>query len=215
MLTLYHTPLSINSRRVWVTLLEKGLTFALKEVNLTGDQYKPDFLALNPFHHIPVLVDGERPLIESFAIMDYLEAKYPTPALMPSSADAIATVRMVQMVVLNELVPATRPMTMKALFGKDDPDAIEQAQQQVEIVLQFLAHQLGDAPCFGGDTLSLADIVAGTIAAWFPQMEISLAAYPTLEAWRTRLMARPAWQQSQPDEAALEAFRARVKQAMQ
>ena len=71
MITLYHTPLSINSRRVWVTLIEKGLEFELKEVSLAGDQFKPEFLALNPFHHIPVLVDGDYRIIESFAMLDY------------------------------------------------------------------------------------------------------------------------------------------------
>jgi glutathione S-transferase len=212
MIKLYYTPLSVNSRRVWATLLEKGLDFTLEEVNLSGEQFKPDFLALNPFHHIPVLVDGERTIIESFAIMDYLEAKYPHPTLMPESADALATVRMVQMVCLNELIPATRPMTMKVLFGREDPEAMAQAYQQVEIILKFLAAQLGSQSYFAGDRLTLADITAGTLAAWFPEMDISLDAYPTLIEWRNRLVSRDSWQQSQPAPGTLEAFRDRIRQ---
>ncbi len=57
MLKLYHQPLSFNSRRVWIALLEKKLQFELVELKLDGDQFSPDFIALNPFHHIPVLVD--------------------------------------------------------------------------------------------------------------------------------------------------------------
>ena len=49
MLRLYHTPISANSRRVWVTLLEKGLEFELVEVKMDGEQFQPDFLAINPF----------------------------------------------------------------------------------------------------------------------------------------------------------------------
>jgi glutathione S-transferase len=45
-----------------------------------------------------VLVDGDFRVIESFAILDYLEARYPTPALMPAIPAAIAKVRMVEMV---------------------------------------------------------------------------------------------------------------------
>ncbi|PHM06001.1 glutathione S-transferase family protein, partial [Nostoc sp. 'Peltigera malacea cyanobiont' DB3992] len=56
MLTLYHQPFSPNSRRVWITLLEKGLEFELVEIKLDGEQFKPEFLAISPFHHIPVLV---------------------------------------------------------------------------------------------------------------------------------------------------------------
>ena len=57
MLTLYHQPFSPNSRRVWITLLEKGLEFELVEIKLDGEQFKPEFLAISPFHHIPALVD--------------------------------------------------------------------------------------------------------------------------------------------------------------
>ncbi|MEM7062727.1 MAG: glutathione S-transferase family protein [Cyanobacteria bacterium P01_B01_bin.77] len=214
MITLYHTPLSINSRRVWVTLIEKGLTFELKEINLTGDQFTPEFLALNPFHHIPVLVDGDNTVIESFAMLDYLEAKYPKPSLMPLQPDVIARVRMVQMVTLNEFLPATLPLSMKALFGKDDPEAVAQAHEKAAVVFKFWAQQLGENEFFGGHQLTLADIVSGTIAAWFPEMELSLVEYPTLQAWRERLMERPAWQQTQVSQAELEAFKTRMRQRM-
>ncbi len=56
MLTLYHSTISPNSRRVWITLLEKGLEFELVEIKLDGEQFKPEFLAISPFHHIPALV---------------------------------------------------------------------------------------------------------------------------------------------------------------
>jgi glutathione S-transferase len=88
MLTLYHTPLSINSRRVWVAMLEKDLHFDTVEVDLAGDQFKPEFLGMNPFHHIPVLVDDGFTVIESLAILDYLEAKYPIPSLLPKGPRA-------------------------------------------------------------------------------------------------------------------------------
>ncbi len=106
MLTLYHAPISPNSRRVWIALLEKGLDFHLVEVKLDGEQFQPDFLEINPFHHIPALVDDGFNLVESLAILDYLEAKYPAPALLPVEAKDIAVVRMVQLGTNNELLPA-------------------------------------------------------------------------------------------------------------
>lgn len=87
MLTSYHTPLSINSRRVWVALLEKNLPFEETVMGLGGDQLQPEFLSLNPFHHIPVLVDDGFTVIESFAILDYLEAKYPAHSLLPTTPE--------------------------------------------------------------------------------------------------------------------------------
>jgi glutathione S-transferase len=215
MLTFYHTPLSINSRRVWVALLEKGLTFDTVEVNLGGDQFKPEFLTLNPFHHIPVLVDGDFRVIESFAILDYLEARYPTPALMPATAAAIATVRMVEMVTLNELMPAFTPLTKQMMgFGQETPEAIEQAKQKASVVLQFYADTLGDGDFFGGSQLTLADVVVGTLAPWFEDLGLPMQNYPSLQTWTARLMARPAWQTTQPTPAAIEAFKARMKTLM-
>lgn len=215
MLTLYHTPLSINSRRVWVALLEKELSFATVEMDLGGDQFQPEFLQLNPFHHIPTLVDDGFTVIESLAILDYLEAKYPTPALLPTEPEAIATTRMVQQITLNELVPAINPLFKQMMgFGQESPEAIEQAQQKAAVVLDFYRDQLGEAKYFGGDRLSLADIVAGTFAPWFEQLGLALTQYPTLHAWTARLMERSAWQKTQPTPEDLTAFRDRMKERM-
>ncbi|TVQ12054.1 MAG: glutathione S-transferase family protein [Leptolyngbya sp. DLM2.Bin27] len=215
MLTFYHLPLSINSRRVWVALLEKNLSFKAQVMTLSGDQFAPEFMALNPFHHIPVLVDDGLAVIESFAILDYLEAKHPTPSLLATTPAGIATMRMVQMVTVNELVPAINPLFKKMMgFGNDPDDALEQAQQKAEVVLRFYADQLGDGPFFGGEQITLADVVAGTYAPWFEGLGLPMAHYPTLQAWAARLMARPAWQTTQPTEADLAAFRDRMQQRM-
>ena len=147
-------------------------------------------------------------------MLDYLEAKYPSPALMPTNPEMVARVRMVQMVTLNELLPATLPLTMKSLFGKDDPEAVAQAHAKAAVIFKFWTQQLGQDDFFGGEQLTLADIVAGTVAAWFPEMELSLADYPTLAAWRQRLMERPAWQQTQTSQTDLDAFKMRMRQRM-
>ena len=104
-LKLYYTPISLNSRRVWVALLEKEIAFEPLALNLDGDQFKPDFLPINLFHRIPVLVEENLTLVESLAILDYIDAKYRTPALLPREAKALGILRMVEMVTLNELLP--------------------------------------------------------------------------------------------------------------
>jgi glutathione S-transferase len=215
MLTFYHTPLSINSRRVWVALLEKNLPFEAQVMALGGDQFQPEFLSLNPFHHIPVLVDDGLSVIESFAILDYLEAKHPTPSLLVTTPAGIATMRMVEMVTVNELVPTINPLVKKMMgFGNDPDDALEQAKQKADVVLKFYADKLGDQPFFCGDQLTLADIVAGTFAPWFEELGLPMAQHPTLQTWTARLMARPAWQTTQPTAQEMEAFRDRMQQRM-
>ncbi len=80
-----------------VTLLEKNLEFEPILMKLNGDQFQPEFLKLNPFHHIPVLVDDDFKVFESLAILDYLEAKYPEPSFMPNEAKDIAKVRTIEL----------------------------------------------------------------------------------------------------------------------
>lgn len=208
MLTLHHAPISPNSRRIWITLLEKKLEFELVEVNLGGEQFKPDFLAINPFHHIPVLVDDGFNIVESLAILDYLEAKYPTPAMLPDQAKDLAIVRMVQLVTMNELWPAVFSLAPQLLgLPGGDSEKIKQAQQKVATVLTFFEKLLDERPYFGSQNLTLAEVTAGTVIPWLPRGGMSLSDYPKLSAWCDRLMAREAWQATEATPEAIEALK--------
>ena len=215
MLKLYHIPLSANSRRVWITLLEKRLSFEEVVLKLNGDQYQEEFIKLNPFHHIPVLVDYGFRVLESLAIVDYLEAKYPTPSLMPTDAKAIATVRMVELVTINELLPPTIRLTSQALSVlENEPEKLEKAHQKVLSVLTFFESLLGDSPYFGSEFLTLGDIAAGTVVPQLPIMGVSLDDYPKLKAWSERLMARDSWQKTQPSPEEITASLPQIKALM-
>jgi glutathione S-transferase len=215
MIRLYYHPISANSRRVWIALLEKHLPFELVPLNLDGDQYQADFLSLNPFRHVPVLVDAEVRIIESIAILDYLEAKYPIPAMLPTDAKAIAMVRMIQMVTLTELIPATLQWTSQILgFVEADIEKQKQTKQKIDTVLTFFQQQLGDCHYLGGNDLSLADLTAGTIVPGLPELEMSLDGYPSLKAWAERLSTRPSWQQTQPTPETIAAFLPQMKALM-
>ena len=215
MLKLYHEPISPNSRRVWITLLEKELEFELVEVKLDGAQFQPEFLALNPFHHIPILVDDGFNIVESLAILDYLEKKYPKPAMLPTDAKDLAIARMVQLVSVNELLPATVPL-FPVMLGLPvaNPEKIEQAKQKASTVLKFFENLLDERPYFGSQNLTLAEVVAGTIIPWLPRAGVPLSDYPKLSAWCDRLIARPAWQTTEATPEVIEALKSRMAATM-
>ncbi|WP_404789698.1 glutathione S-transferase family protein [Altericista sp. CCNU0014] len=193
MLKLYYARPSLFARPVWLALLEKQVSFELVPVNLNGDQFNPEFMALNPFSHIPVLVDGDFRAIESIAILDYLEAKYPNPPLLPADAKTLATVRMVQLVAVNELLPAVARLIMY----DSRSDESKYGHLQAINVLNFWEPLLGNFPYFAGEQLTVAEIVAGMLVCTLPDLGISFANYPRLQAWSDRLLARPTWQQVQ------------------
>ncbi len=196
MLTFYYHPLSPVARRVWIALLEKEIAYEPVVVDLRGDQHKPEFLALNPFHHVPVIEDDGVRVIESLAILDYLEHKYPIPSLMPEALQARATVRMVQMIAVNEITPKFASLIMQDA----DPEGFDSAIQHVNTALLFFEQQLGRDHFFGGDRLTLADIVAGSTLALSCRLGVSVAAYPGLSQWLQRLTERESWQKTEPSD---------------
>ncbi|HIK17657.1 MAG TPA: glutathione S-transferase family protein [Leptolyngbyaceae cyanobacterium M33_DOE_097] len=207
MLKLYYARPSLFARPIWLTLLEKQIPFELVSVNLGGDQFEPTFLELNPFGHVPVLIDGDFRVIESQAILDYLEAKYPTPSLLPQAPEMLAKVRMVQFVALNELLPAIVGLLLNETATAD----FQYAEARVGNTLRFLEGLLGDASFFAGEPITLAETVAGTLIPVLPKLAIPLTSYPRLQAWSERLLARPTWQTIQLSEEEWNDFRRHFK----
>ncbi len=205
MLTFYYNPLSPNARRVWLTLLEKQIPFEPVMMKLDGDQHQPEFHEINPFHHIPVLIDDGFRIIESIAIMEYLEAKYPNPSLMPLDPHAIARVRMAQLVTANEFFPKVIPLICEE---KASP---KWQQAKLELPFSFMAELLGDCSYIGGKNLSLGDIVAGIAIQLTLALGVSLESYPSLSQWQERLMERVPWQETQINDSDLENFKRRVR----
>ena len=195
MLTFYYHPLSPIARRVWLALLEKEIPFTPVIVDLRGEQNKSEFLALNPFHHVPVIVDDGLRLIESLAILDYLEYAYPSIVLAPQSARELGKMRMVQMVTVNELMPK-----LLQVANTEIVPLTEKLRTELDTVLQFLEVQLEKDLYFGGSKLNLADIVVGATVPLFSRLGISLALYPSLEKWQKNLFTREAWRKSEPNQ---------------
>jgi glutathione S-transferase len=210
MLKFYYNPISVNARRVWVGLLEKKIPFQLILVNLDGDQFDDNFTAINPLQRIPAIADDGLRVVESLAILDYLEAKYPTPSLLPQEPAAIAMVRMVQMITVIELQPATIPLT-RPMVGLDvDAQKLAAAQQRVTAILQFFEELLNQQTYFAGEEFTLAEVVAGTLVPSLP-----LENYPHLKAWSERLAQRKSWQQTAASPEAIAAALPNIRQILE
>mgnify|MGYP001796252713 FL=1 len=199
MLKFYYNPVSVNARRVWITLLEKQLPFEPILLRLDGDQFSDEYAAINPLQRVPAIADGALQVVESLAILAYLEAKYPTPSLMPSEPETIARVRMVETITVVELQPETLPLTRPLVGLEVEPQKLAAAEARVTVILQFLEQLLAPGPYFAGKDLTLADIVAGTLVPSLP-----LENYPRLSAWANRLTQRESWQKTAytPDDIA-------------
>ena len=87
-------PLTVSSIKVRLVLSEKRLDWESRVLNLhQGDQFRPEYLKLNPNAVVPTLVDDERAIIESSVIIQYLDERFPEPPLMPSDSYLRAVAR--------------------------------------------------------------------------------------------------------------------------
>ena len=98
MLTLWSGVLSSNAAKVRIVLGEKGLDYEVRNLSWTRANAwgeKPaDFLAVSPRAQVPVLIDGDLVIHDSTVINEYLEERYPEPALMPADPAARARCRL-------------------------------------------------------------------------------------------------------------------------
>ncbi|AFY93244.1 glutathione S-transferase family protein [Chamaesiphon minutus] len=223
MLKFYYATISANSQRVWITLLEKQIPFEPIIVNLDGEQFQSEFTAINPLQQVPAIVDDGLRIFESLAILDYLEAKYPVPELMPKELDKLAIARMISIISLTELQPAAITLSKQLIGVEIDPTSVEKARQRANAILQFFEDTIagadsklfGDRPYFTGNTFTIADIVAGTLVPSVAMFGISLDSYPGLNAWIERLSQRESFRQTAPTPEGVQAALPTIKKILE
>ncbi|MGA2410225.1 MAG: glutathione S-transferase family protein, partial [Candidatus Binataceae bacterium] len=149
-------------QKVRIILAEKGLSYELIQVDLIqGEQRKPDFLRLNPFGRVPVLVDEDTIIYDSTIIAEYLEDEYPEPPLLPAidASAQRAHARIWEDFADTSFTPQVGQLMaeMSKPEGERDPARLQRLQKSVERVLDFLNHGLQGQE-FLASQFSVADI---------------------------------------------------------
>jgi glutathione S-transferase len=178
-LTLYSAARCPYAARARIALAEKGLEVEVVEIDLSD---RPAWLyEKNPTGRVPVIEEDDgRPLPESAVIMEFLDERYPEPALLPAD-------------------PADRAHVRCLIFRDDeftDPyyafrrgEGFDEFDKQLRRFDAMLAEQ----PYLGGAEYSLADIA---FVPWVlrarDMLDVDFAPYPALVAWLARLEERPA-----------------------
>lgn len=159
MITLCGLTLSNYYNKVKLVLLEKGLPFTEERVPTSSADAA--VLAASPLGKIPFIrVDGQT-LCESQVIADYLEARYPTPALMPADPLAAAKVRELIAFVDLHLELVVRDLYSQAFFGGTVSDGTkERVRKQLAKNIPAFRRLAKFSPYLAGDSFTLADCAA-------------------------------------------------------
>jgi glutathione S-transferase len=119
-ITLYDYHGSPCARRVRIVLLEKGLSWTTRLVDLTRmEQKRPEYLKLNPNGVVPTLVHGKRVIYESNVITEYLDDTFPAPRLYPEDPWECAQAKMWQAFEL-AMAKEYRPLMYLRVIGPID-----------------------------------------------------------------------------------------------
>jgi len=193
--------------RVRIALGLKGLPFEYAAVHLLqggGQQHRPEFVAKNPASQVPVLEldeDGEVVrLVQSIAIIEYLEERFPAPPLLPASARGRAHVRAMAELVNSGIQPLQNTSTLQEL--KKHGVATEPwARHFIEkglIALEQLAAPRAGAFLFG-DSPGLADVYLVPQLYNARRWSVPLDAFPTLTRAEANAQALPAFRAAVPE----------------
>jgi GST-like protein len=189
-----------NGHKVHIALEELGLPYTVVPVNIgSGEQFKPEFLAITPNHRIPAIVDPEGPggqplaLFESGAILIYLAEK--TGRLIP--ADPAGRYACLQWLMFQ--MGGVGPMFGQyGHFNTYAPEKLPYAMQryanEVQRLHRVLEKRLSEAEYLAGAEYSIADIATFPWVRNPARRAIDLADYPAVRRWHDAIAARPAVQ---------------------
>jgi glutathione S-transferase len=129
MLKLFTAQNSICTQKVFLTLIEKDLPWTSEYIDLfNNEQYRPEYLKLNPKGVVPTLIHDGRAIIESTLICEYLDQTFPEPPLVPVSAYERSQMRRWSKHIDEGVFEATREISFSAMF-RDKMKAMTQEQR--------------------------------------------------------------------------------------
>ena len=188
-----------NGRKVSIMLEETGLPYRVHPIDIgRGDQFTPDFLAINPNNRIPAIVDEDGPegtafkLFESGAILLYLAWK--TGRFLPQRA----TAQFETMQWLMFQMGGVGPMFGQAHhFLRSAPEpvpyAIERYTKEARRLYKVLDGQLARQPYLAGE-YTIADIATYPWIARHEWHKVDLSDFPSVQRWYETIGARAAVQ---------------------
>lgn len=199
MLKLFEHPLSPFAQKVKIALYEKGLEFELSQPNLFGT-LEGEFKNASLQRQVPALCDGDFTLHDSTIILEYLEDRFPEPALLPKAPADRARARMIEDLCDTYFEAITWSLAEIRLFGRAEgalaEELVAKAGKQIVGVHAHLERQLGDAPYFNGVTFGWGDLSVIPEFAQAHSFGFAPPAGSKLAGWFSRVIERPSVQKT-------------------
>ena len=193
MIKLYGHEMSGNSYKPRLFLELLNLEYEWNQVDLMKGEHKsPEYLALNPFGQVPLLIDGDTKLADAQAILVYLARQYGGEQWLPLDALPLAQVVRWLSTTAGEVRQGLENARLYYLFGATNIN-IERAHQKAEYILTQLDQHLSTRTWLEFERPTIADIAVFPYVALAPDGKIDLAPYPHVLAWSDRIKQLPGY----------------------
>lgn len=194
---LYAHPFSSYCQKVLVALYENRTPFDYR--NLEDAQANTELTALWPMRRFPILVDGDRTVLESTSIIEYLDVHYPGPVkLIPEDRDIALEVRMLDRFFDNYVSTPQQKVVADRLRpeGDRDPYGVREARTMLDTAYAWLDQRMATREWAVGPAFTLADCAAAPFLFYADWTHAIDARFAQVRAYRERLLARPSFKQA-------------------
>ncbi|MDJ0733527.1 MAG: glutathione S-transferase [Nostocaceae cyanobacterium] len=193
MITLYGHEMSGNSYKVRLLLELLNLEYEWVKVDLMQGEHKsPEYLALNPFGQVPLLVDGDIKLADAQAILVYLARQYGGDTWLPLDPLSLAQVMRWLSTTAGEVRQGPENARLYHLFGASSIN-IERAYQKSEHILTQFNQHLSTRTWLEFEHPTIADIAVFPYVALAGDGKIDLNPYPNVITWINRVKQLPSY----------------------
>jgi glutathione S-transferase len=195
-LVLYGHPFSSYTQKVLIALYENALPHEFRWLEQDMPQHAAEWLRRWPLAKFPLLVDGERDVVETSIIIEYLQLAHPGPVrLLPGDPMAALDVRFLDRFFDLHVMTPVQHAVNGALSGDADKrrDGLAFAAEKLEMAYAWLESALAGTTWAAGEAFTMADCAAAPSLFYADWTHPIAADYPVLRAYRARLLARPSF----------------------
>lgn len=189
---LYAHPFSSYCQKALVALYEHGTPFDYR--NLEDAEANAELTTLWPMRRFPVLVDGDRTVLEASCIVEYIDLHHAGAArLIPDDRDAALEVRMLDRFFDNYISTPQQKVVFNAIRGEADRDpyGVQEARAMLETAYAWLDQRMATRQWATGAAFTLADCGAAPFLFYADWTHPIDARFAHVRAYRERLLARP------------------------
>lgn len=195
-LALYGHPFSSYTQKVLIALYENSTPFEFRSLGPDTPEHAAEWLRRWPLRKFPLLLDGERQVVESSIIIEHLQLNHPGPVrLLPAEPMAALDVRFLDRFFDLHVMDAMQVAVSSALghIPMKSEEGLILAKDRLDRAYAWIETHLTGREWAAGPDFTLADCAAAPSLFYADWVHPIAATFPSLQAYRARLLARPSF----------------------